>query len=243
MVEFKSAPSNKRLMFRKAKVSKKPKPAKASLAQTKKTKKPVVRKFAKLLMPALKMTKLTGGKKTAAPKTALQFMKDAITSVQQEVNTSTKKASLIQAATAVGLVGEAVRVAAAIVIMLIVLIFLIWGIVRSGQEMAASNGDWSASKLYFWVMIGSTALYIILNIVVLSYVPIATACAWFSTSCSDDDGDGATVVKPDADPDNSALEAWHGMSGFVGIVGVQFCGISVLIMAIIALARLGMKKK
>ena len=234
MVEFKSAPSNKRLMFRKAKVSKKPKPAKASLAQTKKTKKPVVRKFAKLLMPALKMTKLTGGKKTAAPKTALQFMKDAITSVQQEVNTSTKKASLIQAAEGVGLVGEAVRVAAAIVIMLIVLIFLIWGIVRSGQEMAASNGDWSASKLYFWFMIGSTALYIILNIVVLSS---------FSSSSSDDDGDGATVVKADADPDNSASEALYGVSGFVGIVGVQIGGISVLIMAIIALARLGMKKK
>ena len=234
MVEFKSAPSNKRLMFRKAKVSKKPKPAKASLAQTKKTKKPVVRKFAKLLMPALKMTKLTGGKKTAAPKTALQFMKDAITSVQQEVNTSTKKASLIQAAEGVGLVGEAVRVAAAIVIMLIVLIFLIWGIVRSGQEMAASNGDWSASKLYFWFMIGSTALYIILNIVVLSS---------FSSSSSDDDGDGATVVKADADPDNSASEALYGVSGFVGIVGVQIGGSSVLIMAIIALARLGMKKK
>lgn len=241
MVEFKSAPSNKRLMFRKAKVLKKPKPAKAGLAQTKKAaSKPVVRKLAKLRAPALKMTKLAGGKKIAAPKTALQYMKDAIEKVQQEANTHTKTSlgsisSGSSSSASVDLVGAGVGVVAAIVIMLLVLIFLIWGIVRSGQEMAASNSDWSASKLYFWFMIGLTALYIILNIVASSVSSSASVTISSSNSSSDDDGgDDATVVTT-ASSDGAASNALYGVSGFVGIV--------VLVMAIIALARLGMKKK
>jgi hypothetical protein len=189
----------------------------------------------KLVKPqtsALKMSKRV--KKTALPKGVGQVVSAVISQL-----TKARGTRLARAATQASVVSSAapavgVAVVAALVVMLLVLTFLVWGIVRSGQEMNAGSADVSASKLYFWFMIGLTIAYAVMNIVASAVTPSTADIAVTTAIMSGSPADGLSVAQDKMNKQNAANTLYS-----LGSV----TGLAVLIMSIVALVRLGMKKR
>ena len=195
-------------------------------------------KKVKLLKPQTSALKMSKRVNKTLPKDVAQVVGDVFSKLGAARGTrlarAPTKASLSSSSAGASLaVGTAVI--AALVVMLLVLTFLIWGIVRSGQAMSAGSADFSASKLYFWFMVGLSITYVVLNVTASAVAPTAddvnvTVVKIMSGSTVD-----AALVTQEITSRANAAKAMYGLSAPVGL--------AVLIMSIIALARLGLKQK
>ena len=220
MTQFKSAPGSRQAMFnRRPKFSFATAPKKVSTAKSNKR----TLKHAELSQNGLKMTKLARRKNNGSEQEIIQLPTIRLTNSSDGKVVSDAASSVV----------VAVGVGAAVVWILgiVVLIFVIWGIVRSGQEMVANNTDATANPWYFGIMIAISVLYVIFNIIGSS---LAGDMESYIISIQD---------KDIAQDQESALKAVDSASGSQATYAIgSIFGLGAFCMSIAALARLKLTK-
>lgn len=233
MVQFKAAPGSRTTMFnRLPQIAAEVRVPKVRMARTKKTQRRVLKPAEASGQGQLTTTAV---KRSAAKQEIVQLPLIRLAAA----SASTKSNS---AETAAGM-AAAVGAGAAVLWILgvVILIFVVWGMVRSFQVMsgnfaaaktgAAVNDDITASPWYFGILIGATVLYLVLNITGSALAGSA------SDTISNIDGSSA-----EADQE-AAVKAAQNASGSQAAYGVaSVFGIGAAVMAFIALNRLKFTK-
>ena len=227
MVQFKSAPGSRQAMFnRNPSISFQQKPnklpAKVNMARAPKR----TLKHAELGQTRLTTTNLSN--KASRNQQVVQMPTIRLT------GGDTTGAQIVVSSDAAAGVVAAVGIGAAVVWILgiVVLIFTVWGIVRSGQEVAAKNStDPTASPWFFGAMIAAAALYIVLSIVGSSRATDMSSAISGISGTSASEAQEAAVAAASA---SAGSQAAYGVGAVFGIGA--FC------MSIAALARLKLTK-
>ena len=238
MAGFKSAPAKKRMLFRKAKVLAKTAPVKHALARKtttapKAVAKAVTKAAARPAASATTKSVLAQARaqfpKIALSKGTAQVVNNVFAQVKQEVRRRrAQKKSLTSVSVSSSLDGSMI---ATVVVMLHIFAVMLWGLARSGQEMVAGSADRAAGKVYFGFMVALAILYVVFNVVGGALVADAGSVVIESVESGSADPDDAVRFVQDG----LGASAMYTLSGLVGL--------PLLIMAIVALARLGPNKK
>jgi uncharacterized membrane protein YjgN (DUF898 family) len=235
MAGFKTAPSKKRMMFRKAKVLKTmPKTPAVKMVETEAAK--MTKKTAK--PGASATTSAVAQVHAQFPKIALakgvaRVVNDVFNQVNKELRLRrTPKKTSLAANSATGVeTAVATSSIAALVVLLLIFAVMLWGISRSGQEMTADNTDRAASKVYFGFMVAFAILYVVFEAVAVALAAdVANVVVNVTNGRSADTSDAVRVTT-----DFVGSSLMYVLGGLVGF--------PLFIMAVVALVRLGPNKK
>lgn len=228
MVQFKAAPGSRSQMFNRLPQIATHVPNKVQMARSKKTKQ-------RVLKPAeVGQSRLTTTRRSSGEQKQQIIQLPSIRLVAGYSSSNSDAGADIAAAT---MAGAAVLWTLGVV----VLIFVIWGIVRSGQVLASNysaaktggsvNDDITANPWFFGILIVATVLYLILNITGSSLAGSA------SDAVLNINGSSAAADQ------KAAVEAAQDAAGSQAAYGIaSVFGVGSAIMAIVALVRLKFTK-